>query len=324
MMFDLIGLGLAAWLGAAETSRPVWPHVFPSVTFNPRLRAVSDWRWEAMTHLDPPLGIAVTLLLGRDPQAVTRCVRLNNYWCIKRAGWAGEIAADADGHVAFASALEGADVAALLLRRYYVDYGRHSARAIISHWAPANCGLGVSIPTSRVTRSAADHLTTRGLGRTLRARFLAGHGRRIAGRARGRASIVPDRLIGTPTIALALGGDAVDLGSQALASLPLTVMGAAPSTKAAVADLGCVADDARVRAYAAKAAAGIAPNADADLRLFDASGAPTPNLARVMENMSAVEIGPLGAGRALIADAVENVRQVAVGAAATRSPATKP
>ena len=70
--------------------------------------------------------------------ATPRCVKLNNYWCVKRAGWAGEIAADADGHVAFASALEGAMVAVMLLRRYYLVYDRHTAQAIISHWAPAN------------------------------------------------------------------------------------------------------------------------------------------------------------------------------------------
>ncbi len=57
----------------------------------------------------------------RTRPATPRCIKLNNYWCVKRAGWAGEIAADADGHVAFASALEGAMVAVMLLRRYYLD-----------------------------------------------------------------------------------------------------------------------------------------------------------------------------------------------------------
>ncbi len=103
---------------------------------------MGDWRWQAAAGLDASPGTRAAILLGRDPAAVSRCVRLNNYWCIKRGGWSGEIAADAEGHVAFASAAEGATVAALLLRRYYVDYGRHSALAIVSRWAPASCGAG--------------------------------------------------------------------------------------------------------------------------------------------------------------------------------------
>ncbi len=66
-------------------------------------------------------------------------MKLNNYWCVKRARWAGEIAADAEGHVAFAPAIDGALAAVMLLRRYYLDYNRRSALAILSHWAPAQC-----------------------------------------------------------------------------------------------------------------------------------------------------------------------------------------
>ena len=50
-----------------------------------------------------------------------------------------------------------------------------------------------------------------------------------------------------------------------------------------------------------------------DLALFTPEGEPTPNLARVMENMSAVEIGPLQADKAVIAAgiarAMEAIRQ---------------
>jgi hypothetical protein len=106
-------------------------------------------------------------------------VKLNNYWCIKRAGWNGEIAADADGHVAFASAAEGAAVAALLLRRYYVDYNRRSARAIVERWAPAQCLMRP--PGSGLSQTPAQHiaptqLAPKGLQNTLRARWLAAHG----------------------------------------------------------------------------------------------------------------------------------------------------
>ncbi len=126
MQVEVIGLVLSLALGQLGADGA---SLAPDITFRPREREVSNWRREAATHLDASPGTVANVLLGRDPAAVTRCVRLNNYWCIKRAGWSGEIAADRDGHVAFASAAEGATVAALLLRRYYVDYGRHSALA---------------------------------------------------------------------------------------------------------------------------------------------------------------------------------------------------
>jgi hypothetical protein len=116
-----------------------------SPIYQPVERAVDNWRLESATNLDLSPVPALTVAFGGDLPQTPRCVKLNNYWCIKRAGWNGEIASDSDGHVAFASALEGAAVAALLLRRYYVELGRHSARAIVARWAPAQCGSPVVI-----------------------------------------------------------------------------------------------------------------------------------------------------------------------------------
>ena len=285
---------LGVLLGQAE------PSLFsPPVTFDPRARAVSGWRTEAALHLDASPGTRAALLLGRDPASVTRCVRLDNYWCIKRGGWSGEIAADRDGHVAFASAAEGAAVAALLLRRYYVDYGRHSALAIVSHWAPASCATAVALRPSHAA-PRPDGLATKGIGSTLRARYLARHGGRIG---RLRRSVIPDRLIGRaapePAIALGLGAAPVVVS----AALPDRFAAGVPFREAAP-ERTCAGDEARIHAYATKAAAGIAPSVTADLALFDAAGRATPNLARLMHNMSAVEIGPLGANEPLVEAAV--------------------
>ncbi len=347
-MFDFVGLLVAAWLGSADLAgKSPAASWFPDVTFRPRDRSVSNWRSQAASNLDASYGTALNILLGRNPAPVTRCVRLNNYWCIKRAGWAGEIAADTEGHVAFASAAEGADVAALLLRRYYVDYDRHSALAIVSHWAPASCGSSV-VATGRRPRgsrtasprpSPADHLALHGIGHTLRARFLATRGRRVAGggKLRGRRSVIPDRLIGmgtpAPSIAVGLGETPISLDTQSLASLPLTALGTPPSEapgpsslpRVVESGLSCVADAARIRNYAAKAAAGVAASSTEDLHLFDASGRPTANLARVMHNMSAVEIGPLGANTRLIATAVDHATALAERQASRQAaaPATR-
>ena len=300
-LLDAFGFALALLLGQVGPFHPQRP-----VTYDPQARAVSGWRTEAAFHLDATPGIRAGLLLGHDLPAVTRCVRLDNYWCIKRAGWAGEIAADRDGHVAFASATEGAVVAALLLRRYYVDYRRHSALAIVSHWAPARCGLAMVPGPVRVAAARPDGLATRGVGSTLRARWLARQ------RHRGgpfRRSVVPDRLIGTrspePTIATGLGAAPVVVS----ATLPdrlatgLLLPDASPPR-------ACSGDATRIQAYAIKAASGIVPSVTADLGLFDAAGRPTANLARLMRNMSAVEIGPLGASASLIAAAVTRAEEV--------------
>jgi len=106
--------------------------------FLPAARSVSNWRAQAGGNLDLAPERAQALASGAEEKGVTRCVRLNNYWCVKGVGWNGMLAADAEGHVAFASAEEGAAVAALLLRRYYLSYSRRSAQAIVSRWAPRN------------------------------------------------------------------------------------------------------------------------------------------------------------------------------------------
>ena len=277
-------------------------------------RAVSSWRMEATAHL--ALSERQKETLKAPAPAIARCVKLNNYWCIKKAGWKGEIAADGEGHVAFASAVDGAAVAALLLKRYYVDFGRHTAMAIISHWAPAACGgLGGGASLSS--------LTTKGIAGTLRARWLAGHTRGFvtptAGKAaaprRSIASARLPRLMGAPTIAagLNLSDRPITLDallaanpnappSRSMIGLPRGPSNAGPRRETSI---GCTGvDGGRIAAYAAKAASGIAAEADEDLGLFAADGTPTPHLPTLMANMAAVEIGPFQARGALIDEGI--------------------
>ena len=285
------------------------PPAVKEASFRPLSREVTNWRGEAAGSLDLSLAMSLQIRAGGEPRAVSRCVRLNNYWCIKRAGWAGEIAADAEGHVAFASAQEGAIVAAALLRKYYVEYKRHSAQAIVSHWAPANCGFVLAGPG----RVAARALAPRGLRATLRGRWLAAHGRGSVG-ARGlahgpriRPSVVAERpvpMLRAPTIALGVSEAPVAL--TRLASLSFDELPASLPGKAAPAPVtACAAETQRIANYAARVIPGLAAGPNDDLGLFDTDGNPTPNLAKLMENMSAVEIGPLKAEPGLIAGAVE-------------------
>jgi len=148
---------------AAFVGKPVEPP-----RFVPENRAVSNWRTEAGDSLRPASLALAARLSATEPAFVARCVKLNNYWCIKSARWSGEIGADAEGHTGFATAADGADAAAGLLRRYYRDLNRRTALSIVRRWAPAEC-RGTAAAATRVPSA----LAPRGLGATLRARFLA-------------------------------------------------------------------------------------------------------------------------------------------------------
>ena len=160
-------------LAAALTARAAdaGPAAFSLVA-----RAVSNWRTEASASLAPGSLAYVVQYAERDPSFVARCVKLNNYWCIKRAAWTGEIGGDDEGHTAFATAEDGAGAAAVLLRRYSRDFGRRTALAIVRRWAPASCGSGSPTASPR-DGSVSRALAPRGLGRTLRARYLARNAR---------------------------------------------------------------------------------------------------------------------------------------------------
>ena len=134
--------------------------------YEPEAREVSNWRREAMDALEPKPIVAMAALFKAERPFVTRCVKLNNYWCIKSARWNGELATDNEGHVGFVSADHGADAAATLLRRYYLDFNRKSALDIVRRWAPAECNVATGIGGMAM-------LAVRGIGGTVRAQYLA-------------------------------------------------------------------------------------------------------------------------------------------------------
>lgn len=327
----------------------------PTPAYAPEKRAVDNWRVESALWLDMgPLDAARRALDVEDGEPA-RCVKLNNYWCVKSAGWNGEIAADAEGHVAFASAEEGAAVAALLLRRYYVDYKRHSARAIVERWAPAQCSTVIARaappltprPTPRMAPGQTTNLAPasragmmrmlpqrivpmglapRGLQNTLRARWLAAHGRGDVGwRARRARPATPD-LIPAPSI---MAGVSEARPKRAEAALPalapdirldaMAALAARPPALPPLPIVDCSGELARIGNYAAHVSEGIAATPNDDLALFDATGRPTDNLARALANMAAVEIGPARPRSALVNAAVAQLRRL-LDTPATASP----
>ena len=51
----------------------------PDATFDANLRAVSNWRREAVQDLYPAPLSALAVVVGAERPVVTRCVKLNNY-----------------------------------------------------------------------------------------------------------------------------------------------------------------------------------------------------------------------------------------------------
>jgi hypothetical protein len=363
----------AAFLTAAAPAQPpaflvapasiVWRT--PAPAYAPEKRAVANWRVESAGWLDMSPVTALRRALDADDGDPARCVKLNNYWCVKRAGWNGEIASDADGHVAFASAEEGAAVAALLLRRYYVDYKRRSARAIVERWAPAQCSPMVARATPGAAASRAGMarmlpqrvvpmgLAPRGIENTLRARWLAAHGRssfalstpeETAARAAEAEKIAELRkrveayrqaalqrihrkpptstgLMRAPSImqgvvegGLRPGSDPDKAGANDSGALP------APSSPV-VGAFDCAGELARISNYAAHLADGVAASPLDDLLLFTPAGQPTGNLEKVLANMAAVEIGPARPRMGLVKAAVAQLRRLLADPAAAAATA---
>lgn len=325
----LLAFKLAA-PGAAPNIWPPGPNVFGPSLYRPADRSVSNWRLEALRHIDLTFPNSLAIATGAEPPRLPRCVRLNNYWCIKSARWNGEIATDSEGHVAFSSANEGAAVAAALLRRYYLEFNRKSALAIVSRWAPAQCFVAAAparrtartskaASRPRVAQSRADALATRGIGSTLRARYLASKGRGgVKARRPVARSIVPDRpmpMMRAPSIAAGMGERPVALASLSLTQTNLNALGGSggasipASPRAPIAS--CAGENLRIRNYATNVIRGVAGSVDDDLRLFEADGTPTPSLPLVMANMAAVEIGPFRTRTALIDQVVATAARLA-------------
>jgi uncharacterized protein (DUF3820 family) len=265
---------------------------------------------------------AAAALLNADRPVITRCVKLNNYWCIKSARWDGEIGKDAEGHVGFASADHGADAAVNLLRRYYLEFGRKSALDIVRRWAPAECNIATGIGGLAV-------LAVKGIGGTVRARYLASRrGKGVttftaAGRGGkpGRVSmVIPIRTpqYRVPDIAAGMGEKPKPTAPNpvqrpALAAKPAP----APKVASATPVAACAPDEQRLRNYAGRMVAELGVGPTDDLKLFARDGMPSANLATVMTAMASFELGMLRPSDALIDAALRRAVLRAEAAKAT-------
>ncbi len=316
-------------LTGGEGERPDGEGQAVQVRYEAETREVTNWRYEAFVALQPKPIVALAALFKAERPFVTRCVKLNNYWCIKSARWNGEIAKDSEGHVGFASAGHGADAAAALLRRYYMEFKRKSALDIVRRWAPAECNVAMGIGGMAV-------LAVKGIGGTVRARYLASRkaGRAVRFTAQSKPGGKPGRVsmvipltpktpqFRVPDIAMGMGEkkkpDTAPLPlvaarpkpaaqSKASTSAPRAAKpAAAPRPETATA---CAPDEQRLRNYASRIVEGLGVGPTDDLKLFTEDGAPLPNLNPVMLAMSAVELGVLRASPELVDEAIRRLAE---------------
>jgi hypothetical protein len=98
----------------------------------------SNWSDQAFAYLiksDNRTPVSESVLTAHT---TLRCIRLNNYWCLKDKGWDGRLGKDRDDHTSFVSADMGARAAVRNFRTAYSARGRKSALAILSAYSPSN------------------------------------------------------------------------------------------------------------------------------------------------------------------------------------------
>jgi hypothetical protein len=175
---------------------------------------------------------------------------------------------------------------------------------------------------AQVAEPGARGLARFGLGKTLRARWLATHNRggtlRLARHAPAAAPTMASLSSSKAkphAIALAAQAPsnslpAIEAGEKDISLAPLKVSALTadlsqlgPSRPAAT----CSSDAVRIHNYAVRAIEGIVHRTDEDLKLFNADGTPGPNLLPFMLNMAKVEIGPLAVREDLAASAIAAV-----------------
>ena len=291
-----------------------------AASYDAEAREISNWRTETLAGLEPkPVAIAAALLSAERP-VITRCVKLNNYWCIKSARWDGEIGRDSEGHVGFASADHGADAAVNLLRRYYLEFGRNPPSISFADGLRRNANIATGIGGLAV-------LAVRGIGGTVRAQYLASR------RGKGVTTF-------TVTRARRKARPGVHDHSDQNTAIP----GAryrgrnGRETKATATKAGPAADsDGKARAgpesckrrrrlcARSSSVCAIMPTAwcwvlrwdPDDLQLFARDGMPSENLAAVMTAMASFELGMLRPTDALIDAALRRAVLRAEAAKAT-------
>jgi len=114
--------------------------------YDPQSDRITNWRLEALRHLRKQNGGKYLKITDAElsTHKYLRCIKLNNYWCLKDLGWGwqGRLGLDSDLHTGFSSAVWGARAAVRNFRTAYVKHGRESALEILSVYASSSDCVG--------------------------------------------------------------------------------------------------------------------------------------------------------------------------------------
>lgn len=104
--------------------------------------AVPNWQDQATQNLiSVKTGKPVTFAEIKSHPRLLRCIKMNNYWCIKDVGWNGRLGRDKAKHTVFKSAQWSARAVARDLKSKY-NRNLKSAIKIADAYAPWNDTLG--------------------------------------------------------------------------------------------------------------------------------------------------------------------------------------
>ncbi len=78
------------------------------------------------------------------------CIRFNNFWCLKRAGWQGEVGHDSRDHTKFSESAYAARAFFKTMRTYRYLHGLKSTSEIFNRYAPQSDCIG-SLPRNSRT-----------------------------------------------------------------------------------------------------------------------------------------------------------------------------
>ena len=290
--------------------------------YDAEAREISNWRTETLAALEPkPVAIAAALL-NADRPVITRCVKLNNYWCIKSARWDGEI-----GRIP--KAMWASPPPTTGLTRRLICCGATTSNSIenppsISS-ADGRRRNATSPPASAALRCWPSGASAAPCGRS----YLASRRGKgvttftVTGRGGkpGRVSMVhSDQNTAIPG-ARYRGRNGREAKPTATKPFQRPKCGKAsrrpPKIASAAPVAACAPDEQRLRNYASRMVVGLKVGPTDDLQLFARDGMPSENLAAVMTAMASFELGMLRPTDALIDAALRRAVLRAEAAKAT-------
>ncbi len=130
----------------AEPPAPPAPPVEPEPPQEPVATAMSDLNArDGLLKRQGTDWVPATFTQAELERSGMLCIRYNNFWCIKSAGWNGEIGKDERDHAIFSHPKFGARAFYRLMKNYRYRHNLRTTHEIFDRYAPADDCIG-SLP----------------------------------------------------------------------------------------------------------------------------------------------------------------------------------